>query len=502
MKIQRLFPMREAGRRLWDAHAAARRGMVYGLLVVSLAAVFFGLEFLIEKYIYNNDEVVDIIAATAGAFAFAKLQNVFEQMTDHTFFRAQYDYAEAVNMLNDLLGKTIDLEELLALIADFFMATIKPERIAFVFDDRPNAAVFVNPAIAQNKPANGPDNKGVPGDGRNGHRYAATIPLVSKEGTIATILVGPKLSGERLRTQDEDLFAVIAHQAGMAIENARLYAALQQHSEELEKRVAEKTERIRQMYAAQSKFLGDVAHEFQTPLAILKGNIGILAKKNVAGRANAVYVATTTLDRLSRLVTNLLDIAKLNFGKEKFKGGTVNVRTLLEEARDDCIILAEDKGVSLSLASDAGLFVRGDKDKLKEVILNLVSNALKHTPARGEIKLLAKRVGANIEIAVADTGKGIPAENLPRIFDRFYKINRRGIEEGSGIGLHLCRRIVEAHSGTIVAESEPGLGSRFIIHLPVVSRLSPRTILRENGPNNLAESVRENIETPPIKNVE
>jgi signal transduction histidine kinase len=287
------------------------------------------------------------------------------------------------------------------------------------------------------------------------------------------MLIGKKMSGNSFLTQDHNLFAVVSHQAGMAIENARLYDALQRHSEELERRVKEKTQRIKQMYAEQSKFLANITHEFQTPIAILKGNLAVVAKKNTSGRANAIYVMTTTLDRLSRLVVDLLDVAKLNFSKEKLSRQAIDVKKLLRNAHDDCAILAEDKGIVLSVVSDV-IFVSGDKDKLKEVILNLVSNALKHTPAGGEITLSARRFKGSAEIAITDTGKGIPAENLSRVFDRFYQINQRGMEQGAGIGLHLCRQIIEAHNGTITAESTPGVGSRFVMHLPLLSSFFPK----------------------------
>jgi len=259
-------------------------------------------------------------------------------------------------------------------------------------------------------------------------------------------------------------------------------------------------------------FLAEIAHEFQTPIAILRGNIAVLAEAgggvgetrrrrntgrkpkldsaagaayadlSAGNRANAIYVATTTLDRLSRLVTNLLDVAKLNFSKEKFKKQIVDVRKLAEEAVEDCAILGEDKNIAISTIGEAVL-VAGDKDKLKEVLLNLLSNALKHTPAGGAIVITVSRTptasrhdgseeGDEAEIVVADTGSGIAPENLPQIFERFYRIENAAAPQNpahasTGLGLHICRQIVEAHGGTISAESELGNGSRFIIHLPL-----------------------------------
>ena len=107
-----------------------------------------------------------------------------------------------------------------------------------------------------------------------------------------------------------------------------------------------------------------------------------------------------------------------------------------------------------------------DKDKIKEVILNLVSNALKYTASGGKISLTGAIVGANAEIVAEDTGLGIAPEVLPQIFERFYRIDNDG-SRGTGIGLNICKQVIEVHGGSISAESEPGKGSRFIIHLPL-----------------------------------
>lgn len=497
----------------FDLQAALRQGIVYGILIFVVAGIFFSAEFITEKFFYNNDEVVDIVSAVAGAFAFSRLRDACASLTDRIFFRGQYDYADAIQELGRVLGMTIELRELVRSIAEFLAKTIKPETIIFHFEDAGLAeprslAFFDNPAAKRNRA--GQDdayrslatqcrtlvgrlffidelaNEAPVATAARGLRIAAIVPFFSKDGGAAAfMLVGQKLSGELLRQKDKALLTVVAHQAGMAIENAQLYATLREHAAALEHRVAEKTERLKEMYRAQSKFLADLAHEFQTPIAILTGNLGLLSKNiEQSERTNALYVAMTTLDRLSRLVQNLLDIARLNFSKNGLLKRMVAVNHLLKEIREDCAILAEDKGVAL-VSSDAdppgtaeNIFIAGDKDKLKEVLLNLVSNALKHTPASGTISLAARRTGDVAEIVVADTGRGIAPENLSRVFERFYKIDKRGISEttGNGIGLHICRQIVEAHGGTIVAESEPGRGSRFVIHLPLASRFQAQAI--------------------------
>jgi two-component system sensor histidine kinase BaeS len=141
---------------------------------------------------------------------------------------------------------------------------------------------------------------------------------------------------------------------------------------------------------------------------------------------------------------------------------------LLRESCEDCALLAEDKGVHLVIDEEKDIHIRGDQGKIKEVLLNLISNALKHTPPGGEIALQSRRAGSVVQIIVEDTGSGISPEVLPHIFERFYKIpDDADAIPGNGIGLSICREIVEAHGGKISVESEPGKGSRFIISLPL-----------------------------------
>ena len=495
-----------------DIRLVIRRSASYALTVFAIALIFFCTEFVIEKFIYANDEVVDIIAAMVGALLFAMLRSFFETATDRIFFRGEYNYSDAVGELGEITNATIDLDALLGLFNGFLMRTIKPVRVEFFLDGARDPIVFgaaksappaarttaqvraaqaygtddsaetrmlcdrlfsfsPTPFFIQETEEESGDPNGIADDARAQALsaakclgIAAVIPLVSNGAVRATMCLGEKLSDDIFRPKDVELLSVFSHQAGMAIENARLYGEVKGYSETLEARVHERTERIGAMQESQSKFLADISHELQTPVAILKGNLEVLARRKVGERKSAMQAMTTTLDRMSRLVGSLLAVARLNFSKEKLHMQEIKVQNLLEEAYGDCFILAEHQGVTLSFSA-VPFSIAGDKDKLKEVILNLISNALKHTPCGGAIALVGTPRDACAEIAVQDSGSGIPQENLPHIFERFYRINE-GEMRGNGLGLNICRQIIEAHGGAIRAESEPGKGSRFIIAVP------------------------------------
>ena len=142
---------------------------------------------------------------------------------------------------------------------------------------------------------------------------------------------------------------------------------------------------------------------------------------------------------------------------------------LLREIYEDCMLLAKDRGVVIVLEADE-IWIHADRNKIKKVILNLVSNAFKHTPRDGFITLRARKKEGSAHICVEDSGSGIAPDNLPHIFDRFYKIVdfTAASVPGTGIGLDICRQIIEAHGGKIMVESELGVGSRFTIQLPIL----------------------------------
>lgn len=225
---------------------------------------------------------------------------------------------------------------------------------------------------------------------------------------------------------------------------------------------------IRAVAEAHSRFFADLSHELQTPIAILRGNLEILAGRRGGSRKAALAVMGATTERMARMVDGFLAAARLDFPADELRREEFVLADLLAEIHDDCAALAEDKGIDFRRECATTATVVADRDKMREVVLNLISNALKHTARGGEIRLSGRVVADGsaraAEIAVEDTGCGIAPELLGSIFERFYRVEGDAAT-GTGLGLHICRKIVEAHGGHITAESEPGEGSRFTVFL-------------------------------------
>ncbi len=228
-------------------------------------------------------------------------------------------------------------------------------------------------------------------------------------------------------------------------------------------------ERLESLFTSQQRFLADVSHELRTPLTVIKGNVDLMRKLKEADE-DLLNSIDQEAGRLNRLVSGLLMLAQAESGKLPLNFSRVELDLLLTEVFTETRVLAGNK-VRLHLNQIDEAVVNGDRDRLKQVILNLVANAIQYTPHGGEIFLSLSRIGEQARLIVRDTGPGIPAEDLPYIFDRFYRAEKsrtRSKAGGFGLGLSITKWIVEQHGGQIKVESKEGDGTTFVIWLNVL----------------------------------
>ncbi|MCC6147227.1 MAG: HAMP domain-containing histidine kinase [Anaerolineaceae bacterium] len=227
-------------------------------------------------------------------------------------------------------------------------------------------------------------------------------------------------------------------------------------------------ERLEQLFNTQRRFLTDVSHELRTPLTVIKGNIGLLRKLGESDEESLSSIEIE-VDRLSRLVGDLLLLAQAESGRLPLAMLPVELDTVLLEVFQQMRILAGDR-VGLKITEIDQVQVTGDRDRLKQVLFNLVSNAVQYTPRDGQVSLVLRRAGTRAQILVTDTGPGIPLEDLPHIFERFYrteKSRRRTQGGGFGLGLSIAYWIVRNHGGTVEVTSREGKGTTFCVWLPL-----------------------------------
>jgi signal transduction histidine kinase len=334
-------------------------------------------------------------------------------------------------------------------------------------------------------------------------------PLVTKGRTVGVLAVDNRLSGRDVERSMGPLLFTVGNLLAAAIENARLYAEIEEQNRELESRVARRTAQLAEATeaaqaarataeaasATKSQFLANVSHELRTPLTSVVGFTKIVRKRlddvvlpalPAAGSSAAadpkleravrqvrenLEIMVAEGDRLTALINDVLDLEKIEAGKMEFRTEPLNVAEVVDQATAATSALFETTGLELRREVAPGLpSVIGDRHRLVQVVINLLSNAVKFTPIGSVTVRVARGADASeVVVSVVDTGTGIPPEDRERVFEQFAQSGDTLSEtpRGTGLGLAICREIVEHHGGRLWLESEVGVGSTFSFSLPI-----------------------------------
>ena len=228
--------------------------------------------------------------------------------------------------------------------------------------------------------------------------------------------------------------------------------------------------RVRKLETVRRDFISNLSHELRTPLASLKAltetlQDGALTDAEAAPRfLGRIH---TEVDALTQMAQELLDLSKIESGQIELVLRKVDPLAVLKSAADRMRLQAERAGVSLTVETATSLKVQADAARLEQVLVNLIHNAVKFTRRGGSVTLSANADGESVVFAVRDSGAGIPSDDLPRIFERFYRVDKSRAGSGTGLGLSIAKHIVEAHGGRIWAESRESEGSTFYFSIPI-----------------------------------
>ncbi|WP_159815659.1 ATP-binding protein [Pseudomonas sp. 18058] len=251
-----------------------------------------------------------------------------------------------------------------------------------------------------------------------------------------------------------------------------LFAANDLRRSALENDLARQVCREQEAVRARDELVAVVSHDLRNPMTVISMLCGMMQKAFSSDGPHTSRRISTAIDtmqqaagRMNTLLEDLLDTSKIDAGRYTITPQKLDVGQMFEEAQSLLAPLAIDKDISISFEADADLSIHGDPERLFQVLSNLIGNAIKFTPRLGTVGVRAKSVGDEIVFTVRDSGEGIPKENLPHVFDRYWTV-KDGNPTGTGLGLYITQGIVEAHGGRIVAESEPGQGSEFRFTVP------------------------------------
>lgn len=274
------------------------------------------------------------------------------------------------------------------------------------------------------------------------------VPVVSQNGVVIGALFFGHPRPAMFKEEHEILVEAIATQAGIALNNAKLYQELQNLS------------------AKKDEFIGFTSHELKTPLTTMSGYLQLIEETPELAK-QVLPKVSRQVTRLTAIISDLLDISKIYAGKFELNLSKASLLSLIKESVDAAKQLGTDYEIECDLPKE-DILLMVDATKMHQVLVNILSNAIKYSPDNKKIVLKAERFGDDIQISIRDRGIGISTEHLDNIFTQFYRITKEGNKaQGLGLGLYLCKEFVEAHHGKIWAESEPGKGTTIHVALPI-----------------------------------
>ena len=352
--------------------------------------------------------------------------------------------------------------------------------------DRLNVAQLIqalrSPVLSPGEPLVAVDTESAPTNAGTlvGTRSFAVVPLLLEGTPQGFLLAGTNPPYPKLESGDVELMSILVSEVGVAIENLQLYEALKRSHDELEERVKDRTrelakanEELVRLNKMKSDFVSAVSHELRTPLTSIKGYTSLVRigkfgpiTKDQGERLDKINRHT---DYLSNLISDLLDIARIESGRVGMEVHPVPVPRIIDAVADLLMPQLRERDLTLEVKIPENLpLIPADEGRLQRVFVNLLSNAIRFMPPKGVITIRATSTEKFLQMDVADTGIGMPPEDLSKLFTEFFRadnpVNRE--RKGTGLGLTLVKRIVEAHGGRIWVTSEVGKGSTFSFTLP------------------------------------
>jgi signal transduction histidine kinase len=431
-----------------------------------------------------------VAAALIAAAAFAPARKRIQAFVDKAFFRRSHDYRRAVSGFATAAQSALGKDELAGLLQNALDQALPVEKVgvlSFEAGSGPPPAVAWRHGLDEGavlpmsenpdgppviRAAEGSVEQGVKGvdAGRSGLPasigYEIAVPLAADGDSVAGwILVGRKRSGEKFTAEDLELLETLAAELALALGRIRL-----QEEVIYERASREKSEELSRL---KTEFISSVSHELRTPMTSLQGLSQLLQSGKVRGkerRDQLLELMAGECGRLARFLNNVLDFGRIEQGAKSYKLRKTDLRPLVVETADLVRSAMGEEPVELVVeVPDGPAVVDADPDAVRQALLNLLDNAVKYSvpPKRVVLRLAAGPEGT-VDLGVEDNGIGIPAEDIERIFEAFFRSPEavRHDPKGVGLGLKIVKHVMDAHGGTVEARSEPGRGSAFTLRFP------------------------------------
>ncbi len=515
---------------LFDVDVYIKRTVGYIIMTILVGATYFFLQTYLNTYVLHQsigvhaEKIFPIIFALLVVFLFNPVHRRVHGFIDKVFYRKKSDYKEMITSVSNTLTTMLDQSAIIRQLINTVRNEMFVDTAGVVLCDQQEKscyALFIDEGsgkvkdhkkdvhIAYDDPllhllsreiklitrydiAEDPrysEVKDVCGKRFLEMDASLVIPLIYQNKVKGFFALGQKKSGRFYTREEIDLLETLANQGTMAIENAWLF------KENLEKgKMEEANKKLKEINNMKTKFLSTVSHELRTPISLISGFARIIKKKfkdiisphiktedskvlkSISQVELNLDIIVSEVDRLANLINDLLDITKIEAGKVEWEKKPISVTKIIEKSTNITISAIKENGLELIKDIEDGLpQVIGDEDKMQQVMINLISNAIKFTD-KGSVTCRSRRINDEIMISIIDTGLGISEGDQERIFGKFEQVGTvlKDKPRGTGLGLPICKEIVEHYGGSIWVKSELGKGSNFSFTLPIPFKLKER----------------------------
>lgn len=501
--------------RFLDINVLVIRVVVYSALIAMVAILFTVLVALMGRTIFplqftREEQIILVVMTVILSLLFQQVRQGLEWATDRIFFKGRYVTNEVLSELSHIMASTLRLEDLSHGLLETLLAQLRIRKGAIIllqdgsvtgvlsegYDPFPTIDESrIRIALSVRKTINIDDLEDGPVKDALVSLEAVTLVHLRTEGKeIGILILGAKSSGDIYSAQDISLLEILAPEAAVAIQNALAYEEIRRFSITLQDEVERATEDLRKANARlqevdklKDEFVSLASHELRTPLTAIRSYLwmALSGKGGELTEKQKYYLdrSFTSTNRLIKLVNSMLNISRIESGRMaiSFKRESVLslIRTTLEEIQPKIMEL----GLAVVSQIDANLpDVIADPDKIAEVLMNFIGNAMKFTPSGGTITIQARPEGSFIRVSVTDSGVGIAQEDLPKLFTKFGALRSGGTSEAiaaqsTGLGLYISKSIVAMHGGSVAVMSGGlGKGATFSFTLPIFSEEKIRAL--------------------------
>lgn len=494
---------------LFDIKLAAVRSAAYILAIVTLSVTYYLVAYIVSLAFFDGMVTstmslnpVNLLLALVLALIFQPIKLFFDRITDKFFYKDNYKSEDFFATLSTLLTSTTDLRGLLGRASTVIASNFKAEQVFFylyytngtrhhmsagthnhaklpVYD-----AHMLDDFVATDKndvvltdflEDNHPIHRMLVS-----HKVTLVMPLRRGDQVIGYVMLGERKSGNYTK-RDLNILSTISNELVIAIQNAlslhevkELNATLQQRIDVATKELRSSNAQLKHVDEVRNEFMGMASHQLRTPLTSVKGYLSMVLEGDVGKvtpqQHKLLQEAYNSSERMVHLIADFLNVSRLQTGKFVIEKTPMDIKAVVKQEVKSLEIMANGHGMKLRAnITDAPLPLHADEQKVRQVIMNLIDNAIYYSHPNSTIVINVERISDDMSLTVIDTGIGVPTDEQSKLFTKFFRAKnaRKQRPDGTGVGLYLARRVVHGHNGSIIFSSTEGKGSTFGFKLPL-----------------------------------